>query len=158
MILLESELEALQLYLQLEAVRFDDQFEYKIIMDDELEADVIEVPPLIIQPFVENAIWHGLMHKEEKGHLVIEIYHEEKEKVLCCKITDDGIGRKKTAELRSKSASNHQSMGMKITANRIAILQQNKQIDSIIKITDLILPDGNAAGTEVLLKIPVLYD
>ncbi|MEJ7683218.1 MAG: histidine kinase [Segetibacter sp.] len=151
---LESELEALKLYLELEAVRFDHQFEYRIIIENDLDTDILKLPPLIIQPYAENAIWHGLMHKEEKGHLEIELFHCEK--VLCCKITDDGIGRKKAAELKSKSASTHKSMGMRITAERIAILQQKKQIDTTIQIRDLVLPDGSAAGTEVLLKIPVL--
>ena len=150
---LESELESLQLYLELEAVRFDHHFEFKISVDDELDTDIIKVPPLIIQPYTENAIWHGLMHKEEKGHLEIELFQEEDS--LCCRITDDGIGRKKATELKSKSASNHKSMGMQITASRIEMLQQKKQLDAYIKITDLVLPDGSTGGTEVLLKIPV---
>jgi len=153
---LESELESLQLYLELEAVRFDHQFDYKIAIDKELDVSIIKLPPLIIQPYVENAIWHGLMHKEEKGHLAVELF--EQDDMLFCKITDDGIGRKKASELKSKSASSHKSMGMRITADRIAILQQKKQFDTNIKITDLVLPDGSAGGTEVLLKIPVLYD
>ena len=153
---LESELESLQLYLELEAVRFDHQFDYKITIDKELDFSIIKLPPLIIQPYVENAIWHGLMHKEEKGHLAVELF--EQDDMLFCKITDDGIGRKKASELKSKSASSHKSMGMRITADRIAILQQKKQFDTNIKITDLVLPDGSAGGTEVLLKIPVLYD
>ncbi len=151
---LESELEALQLYLELEAVRFDHQFEYTIKVDSDLDADILKVPPLIIQPYAENAIWHGLMHKEEKGHLEIELF--QCDEVLCCKITDDGIGRKKAAELKSNSASTHRSMGMRITADRIAMLQQKKQLDTTIKITDLILPDGSAGGTEVLLQMPVM--
>jgi sensor histidine kinase YesM len=153
---LESELESLQLYLELESVRFDHHFEFKISVEDELDTDIIKVPPLIIQPYAENAIWHGLMNKEEKGHLEIKLFQEEDS--LCCRITDDGIGRKKAAELKNKSASTHKSMGMQITASRIEMLQQKKQLDAYIKITDLILPDGNVGGTEVLLKIPVSYD
>lgn len=149
---LENELEALKLYLELEAVRFEHQFEYKIIIDNDLDADLLKVPPLIIQPYAENAIWHGLMHKEEKGHLEIKLF--QCDKVLCCKITDDGVGRQKATELKSKSTSTHKSMGMRITAERIAMLQQKKQIDTTIQITDLVLPDGSAGGTEVLLKIP----
>ncbi len=97
----------------------------------------------------------SLMYKEEKGHLEIEIYQQDNN-TLCCKITDDGIGRKKASELKSKSASTHKSMGMRITADRIAILQQKKQFDTTIQITDLVLPDGSSGGTEVLLKIPVM--
>ena len=151
---LESELESLQLYLELEAVRFDHHFEFNIKVDDELETDIIKVPPLIIQPYAENAIWHGLMHKEEKGHLEIELFQEDD--LLCCKITDDGVGRKKAAELKNKSSSTHKSMGMQITANRIEMLKQKKQLDTYIKITDLVLPDGSAGGTEVILKIPIM--
>ncbi|MDQ6608930.1 MAG: histidine kinase [Bacteroidota bacterium] len=156
LITLESELESLQLYLELEAVRFDHHFDFKITVSGELETDIIKVPPLIIQPYAENAIWHGLMHKEEKGHLEIEIFQSDD--VLCCKISDDGIGRKKAAELKSKSASTHKSMGMQITASRIEMLQQKKQLDAYITVNDLLLPDGSAGGTEVILKIPVHYD
>ena len=156
LISLESELESLKLYLELEALRFNYHFDFTITVDKELDTLVIKLPPLIIQPYLENAIWHGLMHKEEKGFLQIDLYEEEG--VLCCKIMDDGIGRKKAAELKSKSVSTHKSMGMQITANRIAMLQQYGQAETLIKITDLILPDGSAGGTEVLLKIPVIYD
>jgi ligand-binding sensor domain-containing protein len=155
-ITLESELESLQLYLELEAVRFDHHFEFKISVADDLETNIIKVPPLIIQPYTENAIWHGLMHKEEKGHLEIKLYQQED--LLCCLVTDDGIGRNKAAELKSKSASTHKSMGMQITASRIEMMKQKKQMDSYIKVTDLVFADGSVGGTEVLLKIPVQYD
>lgn len=153
---LESELDSLKLYLELEQLRFDHHFDFIINVDKELDTLSIKLPPLIIQPYVENAIWHGLMHKEEKGHLRIELYEEAN--ILCCTITDDGIGRKKAAELKSKSASKHKSMGMQITANRIAMLQQNEKVETRIVINDLVLPDGSAGGTEIILKIPVCYD
>lgn len=152
LITLESELDSLQLYLELESLRFDYHFDFKITVDEDLDASTIKVPPLIIQPYAENAIWHGLMHKEEKGHLEIELFLENK--LLCCKIVDDGIGRKKAAELKSKSASTHKSMGMQITADRIAIMHQKQQTGTIITVSDLVLAGGEAAGTEVLLKVP----
>jgi LytS/YehU family sensor histidine kinase len=153
---LGRELEALELYLELEALRFDNKFEYKIAVDDDVDTTVLKVPPLIIQPYAENAIWHGLMHKKEKGHLRIELY--EQDEILLCKVIDDGIGRKKAAELKTKSASTHKSMGMRITADRIAMMQQQKQNGTSISITDLVLSDGSAEGTEVLIKIPLWYD
>jgi len=153
---LESELESLQLYLELESVRFNHHFQFNIHVDSDLDVSALKVPPLIIQPYTENAIWHGLMHKEEKGNLQIDLFEEEN--MLCCKITDDGIGRKKATELKSKSASTHKSMGMQITADRIAMLQKANASSTQIKITDLVLPDGSAGGTEVLLKIPLCYD
>ena len=88
----------------------------------------------------------------------MEIGLFEEDDVLLCKITDDGIGRRKATELKSKSASTHKSMGMRITAERIAMVQQKKQLDTYITINDLILADGSAGGTEVTLKIPVHYD
>jgi LytS/YehU family sensor histidine kinase len=153
---LERELEALQLYLELESLRFENKFTYKINTNDLLDISVITVPPLIIQPYVENAIWHGLMHKKERGHLDIELY--TKDEFLFCKITDDGIGRKKAAEMKSKSALSYKSMGMTITADRIAILQQQDQLGTYIVINDLVLADGRAGGTEVIIKIPFNND
>jgi len=152
---LEKELEALQLYLELESLRFDNKFEYKISIDGNVDTTILQVPPLIIQPYAENAIWHGLMHKREKGHLQIVLYMEKE--MLFCNITDDGVGRESAAALKSKSASLNKSMGMRITADRIAILQQKNQ-DNYIKITDLVLPDGSAGGTEVIIKMPVYYE
>jgi sensor histidine kinase YesM len=156
LISLESELESLQLYLELEVLRFDDHFKFKLQVDNKLETDIIKVPPLIIQPYAENAIWHGLMHKEEKGQLDIEV--SETNNHLFFKITDDGIGRKQSAALASKSATRHKSMGSKITAERIAMLQGSDSIESMVTINDLVSPEGNAAGTEVIIKIPVMYD
>ncbi|HET7899102.1 MAG TPA: histidine kinase, partial [Flavisolibacter sp.] len=153
LISLERELEALQLYLELEALRFDHHFVYTISADDDLDPEMIKVPPLLLQPYVENAIWHGLMHKDEKGHVGIAISAEDH--LLLCRISDDGIGRKKAAELKSKSASLHKSMGLQITADRIAMLQQQSKGKASITINDLVLPDGSAGGTEVLLRIPV---
>ena len=156
LISLESELEALQVYLELEAVRFEQHFNFIIRVDEGLDAAALKVPPLIIQPYAENAIWHGLMHKDEKGCLEIELY--EKQDMLYCKITDDGVGRKKAFELKSKSASTHKAMGMQITAKRIAMLQHEKQQVTQITINDLVLPGGKPGGTEVILHIPVCYD
>jgi tetratricopeptide (TPR) repeat protein len=153
---LDSELEALRLYLELESLRFEQRFEYKISVHDEVDATMVKVPPLIIQPYAENAIWHGLMHKKEKGRLEIELYLGEN--ILFCKITDDGIGRKKAAELKSKSSLTYKSMGMRITADRIAILQQQGQNTSFISVTDVVSSDSRSAGTEVLIKVPLHYD
>jgi len=151
---LENELEALELYLELESMRFQNKFEYKVEVDDDVDTAELKVPPLIIQPYAENAIWHGLMHKKEGGHLGIEVSLEDD--VLCYKISDDGIGRKRAAELNSKSASKHKSMGMRITSDRLAALQQQNRPS--ITITDLILSDGQPGGTEVFIKIAALYD
>ena len=154
LISLESELESLGLYLEMEALRFNYHFDYKISVPKDLDIEILKVPPLIIQPYVENAIWHGLMHKEEKGQLNIDISEEKGH--LYFKITDNGIGRKKASELASKSATKHKSMGLRITAHRIAIMQNSNGMESPVKINDLAEPDGTAAGTEVIIKMPVI--
>ena len=156
MIPLESELESLELYLDLESLRFDHRFGYKISVPKDLDADVLKVPPLIIQPFAENAIWHGLMHREDKGQLEIEI--SQVNDLLFFRIADNGIGRKAASELRSKSATRHKSVGLKITADRIALLHNSNENGSMVTINDLVHEDGTAAGTEVIIKIPVRYN
>jgi len=148
---LERELEALQLYLELESLRFENKFVYRISVADNVDTTVLKVPPLVIQPYAENAIWHGLMHKKEKGHLEIELYHQEN--VLMCRITDDGVGRTGAEQLKSKFPAKHKSMGIKITESRIAMTQVNGSAKSV-EIRDLVYPGGGAAGTEVILTIP----
>jgi hypothetical protein len=154
LITLESELEALELYLDLEALRFDHRFGYKISVPKDLDIEVLKVPPLIIQPYTENAIWHGLMHKEDKGQLDIEVSEEGDH--LYFKIADNGIGRKQAAAIASKSATKHKSMGLRITQDRIAMLQKVNG-ESPVKIIDLENADGSAAGTEVIIKMPVVF-
>ncbi|PWT76266.1 MAG: hypothetical protein C5B59_06920 [Bacteroidetes bacterium] len=156
LITLESELEALGLYLEMEALRFNYHFDYKISVPNDFDIGALKLPPLIIQPYVENAIWHGLMHKEEKGLLDIEVSGEGDQ--LYIKVTDNGIGRKKAAELSSKSATGHKSMGLRITANRLAMMQHENAAESMVKINDLVEPDGTAGGTEVIIKLPLIYN
>jgi len=114
------------------------------------------LPPLIIQPFAENAIWHGLMHKPEKGQLDIEISSEKDQ--LYIRITDDGIGREKSRQIESKSAILHKSMGQQITMERIAVLSNHDPAKSSVRVNDLVNADGNGAGTEVIIQIPLMYD
>jgi ligand-binding sensor domain-containing protein len=156
LITLESELESLELYLDLESLRFNHHFEYRISKSPELDISALKVPPLIIQPYVENAIWHGLMHKEEKGNLDIEISQEDN--LLFIRIADDGIGRKQSSALSSKSATRHKSMGLQITADRIAMIQPAGSREVPVKIIDLVASDGSSAGTEIIITIPVIYD
>jgi ligand-binding sensor domain-containing protein len=149
---LEQDLEALELYLELESLRFEQKFSYKIEVDQGIDTSVLKVPPLIIQPYAENAIWHGLMNKKDKGHLEISVYQQKNN--LFCKIIDDGIGRKRAIELKSRSSSPRKSVGMHITAQRIAMFQDQGESKTYVSVTDLVLPDGSAGGTEVLITIP----
>ena len=149
---LANELEALELYIELEAIRFNNKFEYKIEVEEGLEADYLEIPPLILQPYVENSIWHGLMHKEgDRGHLSISI--EKDGDYLFCAIEDNGIGRQAAMDRKSKSARKHKSFGMNITSERLANLNGQKNQEAKVKVKDLVSPDGQPMGTRVELKI-----
>lgn len=150
LVALEREIEALRLYIELEALRFNNCFDSEINISSCLDAETILVPPLIIQPYVENSIWHGLLHKKGKGHLIIEVFISDGR--ICYKILDNGIGRAKAMELRSKPVSQHKPMGMRITAERIGLQQHDA---ATIEIIDLVSVDGAAMGTEVLIRIPL---
>lgn len=152
LISLDQELEALKLYIELEALRFKHRFEYQFVLSKDLDVTSIKVPPLILQPFVENAIHHGLMSKEGPGHLTVTI--TEMEDRLELKITDDGIGRQ-SAELL-QTASKHKSLGMKVTAERIGFLNSLHTEQTSINITDLKDEEGKASGTEITIHIPVI--
>ncbi|HLO82791.1 MAG TPA: histidine kinase [Chitinophagaceae bacterium] len=151
---LENELDALKLYLELESIRFENRFEFKTSVQTSIDTAEVKVPPLIIQPYAENAIWHGLMHKESKGKLDIEITAEGHH--LFISITDDGVGREKAAGLESRP-DNHKSIGMRLTQERIRNLAQGTE-DAYVQVFDLTNPDGSPAGTEVTIKIPLIYD
>jgi tetratricopeptide (TPR) repeat protein len=153
LITLSEELEVLELYLNMERLRFKDAFDYTIETEDEPDADDISIPPLLLQPFVENAIWHGLMHKEERGLLSIVLRVEDD--ILTCIIRDNGVGRKRAAALKSKSAEKHKSMGLQITAERMALLTGSGEPGHFFRIDDLYDEFGNAAGTQVVLTIKI---
>ena len=146
-ITLEKELETLKMYLELEAVRLEYKFDYEIVYDKNLEVESIKIPPLIIQPFAENAIWHGLHNKKEKGLLKI-VVQNEKNSILNIKIIDDGIGRKASALLKKEQVT-HKSYGINITINRLILLNPKNNF----KIIDLVDDQDNATGTEVELQI-----
>lgn len=151
---LREELEALELYLQLESLRFTDKFEYRIIVAPEVNVNDLEVPPMIIQPYVENAIWHGLIPKKEPGEITINISISDG--VLKCMIEDDGIGRERSAEINSKRKHDKpKSMGMSITSERIGILNRLYKTNTTIDIIDKVDTDGSPAGTRVELNVPV---
>ena len=154
-ILLTEELEVLQLYLDMERLRFKDAFDYNIVLDEELDAGDIYIPPLLLQPFVENAIWHGLMHKMERGILTVSL--SAAGDVLTCIIQDNGVGRQKAGMLKSKSAQKHKSMGLQITAERLRLMTGAGTPDHSFNIEDLYNEAGHPAGTRVVLKIKIHY-
>lgn len=143
MISLEEELKTLRLYLSIERMRTDGLIGYEINVDPEIDARHSFVPPLIIQPFVENAIWHGILPTERKGHIIISISQVNSD-ILKCLITDDGIGIS-ASRLRKKNEI-HKSKGMEITSQRLR------------KNNDLQIEDIPTGGTRVTIFIPMNHD
>ena len=151
---LQSELKALQLYVELEAFRFDDNFTYQITTDADIQAAHVMVPPMIIQPYVENAIWHGLMHRKGGGgHLQIDIRKEDE--TLCITIKDNGVGREAAGRLRRPFGESHKSHGMKITAERLEIMNKVYHMEAQVRVTDVV--ENGADGTGTLVSIRFKY-
>lgn len=154
LVTLHNELEALQLYIELEAMRFKHKVQFTIHVSPGIDQRFIRIPPLLLQPYVENAIWHGLMHKPEGGTVTVEVTQPQ-ENLLHIEITDDGIGRQRASELKSKSAGKHKSFGMQVTADRIRMINQLYNIHTQAEVVDLVDSDGEPCGTRVILEIPV---
>lgn len=149
---LKDELETLEAYIQLEAIRFNNKMDYKIELDAHIDKEETFLPSMVLQPFVENAIWHGLLHKNKKGLLTIEI--KEKGDCLLCSIIDNGVGREKSLTLKKKGGLKKKSMGIKITTDRLKLLTKQK-IKDVINIIDLKDSHNNALGTQVNIQIPL---
>ncbi len=148
---LQDELEMLTAYIDLEAIRFKGKIDYTIKVNDEVDKENTFIPSMLLQPFVENAIWHGLMHLDKTGHLSISIH--EKDNFLHCHIVDNGIGREASMKLTTHAKAKKKSLGIKLTEQRLRLLSQTK-VKELIKIIDLKDEENRAAGTQVNILIP----
>jgi LytS/YehU family sensor histidine kinase len=153
MISLTDEIEVLELYLTLEHMRFEKSFRYTIQKNDELDTDEIMIPSMLLQPFVENALWHGLMHKTSDRLLTIS-FNKLGEDVFECIIEDNGIGRKKALELKEAQSKTkrHVSKGMSICKDRIELLQKQGQ-HAGLQIIDKYDETGGSTGTKVIIEL-----
>lgn len=147
---LKEELTVIELYLQLEQYRFRDKFEYEYDVDEEIEGEATQIPPMLIQPFIENAVWHGLRYKESFGKL--KVTFKNSEKAIEVEIADNGIGRKKSLDLKTKNQDKN-SKGLKNTQERIAIINSIYKTKYELSIEDL-NPDEKDCGTKVTLILP----
>ncbi len=145
---LASEVQILELYLKLENHRFKEKFDYSFIVDPKIDQENIQIPPMLIQPYIENAVWHGLRYKEEKGYLKVEIISGENLKVI---IEDNGIGRKKSMELKTKNQQEIASTGLKNINNRLQIINQIHKTNLQVHIDDV--NKENHTGTRVTIDI-----
>lgn len=146
---LSKELELLELYTKLEHSRFSDKFDYRITVDEDIDIDAFQIPPMLLQPYIENAIWHGLRYREDKGFLQIELKQKDK-LALEISITDNGIGRKNSAALKTQNQKKQKSKGMGNIKKRIEILNDMYRDRVDVIISDL---ETNGTGTKVLFTI-----
>ena len=146
---LSKELELLELYVKLEHSRFSDKFDYEIEVDQQVDVEAFQIPPMLLQPYIENAIWHGLRYKEEKGFLKIAL-KQLTPNVLEISIADNGIGRKKSAELKTQNQKKQKSKGMGNIKKRIQILNDMYKNKVDVSITNL---NEDQTGTKVILKL-----
>ncbi len=148
-----EEVKTLKLYLDIEKGRFDDDFQYEIIVDPKIDDETSRIPSMLLQPFVENAIKHGLLHKV--GIKVLIISFEKEAKNIKISIDDNGIGRQKSSELNQIKNKMHQSFATDALQNRINLLNQYNHQDITITITDKYNTTQQPSGTIVVLTIPI---
>jgi ligand-binding sensor domain-containing protein len=153
-ITLADELEVVDLYVKLERIRFDNKFDYKIEVFDSIDPDSIEIPPLIVQPFVENAILHGLLPLPSGGMLQVNVSRQQDHLLLI--IEDNGIGREKAKEHKLPSADKQKSHGIEITLKRIELFNKDHNFNGKVAFEDLKDKAGLALGTRV--SIPVAWE
>ena len=151
---IDKEIESLQNYLELEQLRFNNVFTFEINKSPDIEDDMA-LPPLLLQPFVENAIIHGLVPKKEPGH--VKISFETSGQSLICTVEDDGIGIDKSNELKRHLVSVHKSMALDITRKRLEMMGSVTDKTSKVTIEEMKDAAGNPSGTKVVLQLPIQY-
>jgi hypothetical protein len=153
---LQDELEALRLYIEIEHLRLEGKFDYTIDIDSSIHVRQAQIPPMILQHYVENALWHGLMHKEGTGKLLVQV--RDLGNQIQCIIEDNGVGRARAAEIRKAQMDHKKSVGMQITGDRIALINRIYQIDTQVHVVDLTDHNGTPLGTRVVINIPLIQD
>jgi len=148
-----DEISMLDKYLELEQMRFGNNFEFNITLDSQIDINSFNIPPMLIQPFVENAVWHGLLNKKEKGVIDITFSLETNETILCT-VKDNGIGIEAGKKIKNETSKNRKSMGMSLTNSRLKELSTQKE--KHVEIKELKDENHQVAGTQVKILIPIL--
>ena len=151
---LASELGQLNLYLELEQLRFNNTFDFSIVIDPAIDREGVSIPPMIIQPYVENSVLHGMAHKQGRGLIWVRITP------VCdgleCRVEDDGVGRQRAAELKSKTIGSHKSMGLQVTQERLNLINQRAGKETRIAVIDTVDATNQPTGTTVIIQLPML--
>jgi LytS/YehU family sensor histidine kinase len=150
---LAEELRLIKLYVEMEQLRFRNRFDLKMEVNHDINQHNTFVPTMLLQPFVENAINHGLFHKKGKGILSLHIQPSHEGGVVCI-VEDDGIGRERAMEIRKRSNRNYRSRAIQITNERLQVLSTVEGYNIQINITDLVDNNGEPTGTRVEIVIP----
>ncbi len=150
---LSTEIEILTKYLELEKMRFAEGFTYQISLSETIDEDYHQIPPMLIQPFVENSIKHGLLHKQGDKKIDIAFDLDEQEENIICVVQDNGVGRKKSAEIKSKRVQQHESFSTSATEERLRLLNNDLQNQNLIVYEDLVNNNDEVLGTKVTLTI-----
>lgn len=153
--LLDEEIETVGLFLEMEKLRFGEKMDFEIFVDPTLEIANIKIPNMLVQPHVENAIWHGIMHKHEGGKIGVH-FEKINEDYLQIIIRDNGIGREQAAKIKTES-NKHKSMGIELTQARINLINENHRMEISTRFVDLKNDKGIAEGTEVITSMKILY-
>ena len=152
---MEKELSILDNYLQLEQMTTSFGFSFNIHVDPQIDPAVYEIPPMLVQPFIENAIIHGLKHKASAGQIDVEF--TLRGKVMHCIVTDNGVGRVKAAEWNKEKRANHKSTAISVTRQRLEQYGSTQQISTGVEFIDL-TENGMATGTQVIIRMPYFAD
>ncbi|HLP12931.1 MAG TPA: histidine kinase [Flavobacteriales bacterium] len=152
-VLLQEELETVRVYLEIESLRFEEKFSWKINVSKDICPEKLFVPPMLIQPFIENAIWHGLMGKKGEQILLVTIYRENEQ--LCIEVEDNGIGRFESGK-KNTAPQSKKSLGMKITRERLDLMENMHNVKAETIIVDKFNEDNTPKGTKAIIKIPLL--
>ncbi|PCJ92843.1 MAG: sensor histidine kinase [Flavobacteriaceae bacterium] len=154
-IALAEELETVQLYMNIENIRFSNEIDFKITIDDNINPHNIKIPSLILQPFLENAIWHGLSSKEGEKKISLHI-SKENQWFTKISITDNGVGRQMSEKIKESKVLKRKSVGIDITKERLANFSKDYQNSFDVAIVDLYDDENNSLGTKVVLDIPTI--
>ena len=150
-----EEVKTLGLYLDIEKARFEEDFNYHILVDNEIDAENIKIPTMLLQPYVENAVKHGLLHKQ--GEKAVTIHFQKETEHIKISIDDNGIGRQKSTELNAIKNKNHNSFATEAMQNRVNLLNQYNQKNISIQYIDKTNLNNQPTGTSVVFEIPITY-
>ena len=152
---LQEEIDSLKTYLDLECLRFEDILNYSFSIAKDINIDIIHIPTMLLQPYIENALKHGLLHKKEDRKISVSFSKGDANNIRCT-IIDNGVGRKKSKELQKKRATLHKSFATKATEERLELLNFGKDKKIGVEIIDLYNEEQIGSGTKVIVSIPIL--